>query len=61
MTVSTLGRTPCFSRKRSHTASFTRSVTNSRLRSGDRIADTSTRSVRSTLNSAGQSIDFTNA
>jgi hypothetical protein len=40
-----LGRAPVLSRRRSQIASFTRSVANSRLRSGDLIAVTSTRSV----------------
>ncbi len=40
------GRTLVSARSRSHTASFTRSVANSRLWSGERVAETSTRSVR---------------
>jgi hypothetical protein len=40
------GRTPVSARIRSHTASFTRNVANSRLVSGDRVASISTRSVR---------------
>ncbi len=43
--VSMLGRAPVFSRRRSQIASFTRSVANSRLLSGDLIAVMSTRSV----------------
>ncbi len=43
--VSMLGREPVFSRIRSQIASFTRSVANSRLFSGDLIAVMSTRSV----------------
>ena len=51
--VSTSGRAPVSARKRSHTASFTRSVTKSRLFTGERIALTSTRIVRSTANRSG--------
>ncbi len=52
--VSMLGRAPLTSRSRSQTASFTRSVVNSRLRSGDLIAVTSTRSVSFAENHCSQ-------
>ena len=48
--VSTSGRRPHSARNRSHTASLTRSVMNSRLLSGERIAVTSTRILRPTAN-----------
>ncbi len=51
--VSTLGRSPVSSRKRSQMASLMRSVTNSRLRTGLRIAETFTRIVSCTSNHAG--------
>jgi hypothetical protein len=53
--VSTSGRAPPAARNRSHTASLIRRVANSRLRSGERIAFTSTRIERSTRKRAGQS------
>jgi hypothetical protein len=44
------GRVPVSARKRSHTPSFTLSVANSRLESGERVAARSTRNVRAGLN-----------
>jgi hypothetical protein len=51
--VLTFGRSPPFARNASHTASLMRSVTKSRLFSGQRTAARLTRMVRSTSNHCG--------